>query len=215
MVELIVAVDENYGIGNKGELPWNCKEDLKMFKRKTKHNVIIFGRKTHDNLPILKNRVVYCFSRDSDIKIENIIKAHNDNNTKIFIGGGKEIYKLAIEMNIVDKIHISFIKGVYECDTFFESKWLNNYVISDRINHENFTEIVMSRSKEERQYLDILSDVLSNGVEKIGRNGTTLSMFGKNLTFDLRNGFPLLTTKKMFFRGVVEELLFFLRSTLR
>lgn len=64
----------------------------------------------------------------------------------------------------------------------------------------------------ERQYLDLLEDIVNNGDFRQTRNAKTYSLFNKQLTFDLRDGFPLLTTKKMFFRGIVEELLFFLRG---
>jgi dihydrofolate reductase/thymidylate synthase len=66
-------------------------------------------------------------------------------------------------------------------------------------------------NKEERQYLDLLEDILKNGDFRQTRNAKTWSLFGKTLEFNLIN-FPLLTTKKMFFRGVFEELLFFLRG---
>lgn len=65
---------------------------------------------------------------------------------------------------------------------------------------------------EEYQYLNIIKDLLSNGIERKTRNGVTKSLFSRNLTFDLKNGFPLITTKKVFFRGVFEELMFFLRG---
>lgn len=62
-----------------------------------------------------------------------------------------------------------------------------------------------------RQYLDLLHDVLSNGVEKEDRTGTgTLSVFGRMVDFDLELGFPLLTTKKLHVRSILHELLWFL-----
>lgn len=70
----------------------------------------------------------------------------------------------------------------------------------------------MNITNPDSQYLNILKKVLDNGEEKIGRNGLTKSLFSESLTFDLRDGFPLLTTKKMFIRGIIEELLFFLRG---
>ena len=64
-----------------------------------------------------------------------------------------------------------------------------------------------------KQYLDLMKDVLANGHFKDDRTGTgTLSVFGRQLRFDLAQGFPLLTTKKVHFRSVVYELLWFLRG---
>src|SRR5512136_1368458 len=62
-------------------------------------------------------------------------------------------------------------------------------------------------------YLDLLSDVLHNGTRKSDRTGTgTLSVFGRQLRFDLSNGFPATTTKKLFLKGVIYELLWFLQG---
>jgi thymidylate synthase len=64
----------------------------------------------------------------------------------------------------------------------------------------------------EKQYLDILKDVLETGERRHTRNGATYSKFFKTISFNLNDGFPLLTTKKMFWKGIVEELLFFIRG---
>jgi thymidylate synthase len=65
----------------------------------------------------------------------------------------------------------------------------------------------------EHDYLKLLHDILNNGVKKQDRTGTgTLSVFGRQIRHDMRSGFPLLTTKKMPFKTIVTELLWFLRG---
>ena len=64
-----------------------------------------------------------------------------------------------------------------------------------------------------KAYLDLMQHVLDNGVDRGDRTGTgTRSVFGHQMRFDLSEGFPLLTTKKVFLRGIIHELLWFVRG---
>ena len=64
-----------------------------------------------------------------------------------------------------------------------------------------------------KQYLELLSLILEHGKERADRTGTgTLGLFGHQMRFDLRNGFPLLTTKKLHTKSIIQELLWFLRG---
>lgn len=73
----------------------------------------------------------------------------------------------------------------------------------------------MKKDHPEYQYLNLMQDILDNGIEKplFGVDGVTIKgVFGRQIRFDLNKGFPLLTTKKVFIRGIMEELLWFLKG---
>jgi thymidylate synthase len=63
----------------------------------------------------------------------------------------------------------------------------------------------------DKVYLDLLRDIMENGVEKDTRAGRVKSVFGRQLRFDLKEGFPILTSKKVFTKGAIHELLWFLQ----
>jgi len=224
MLELIVAVDEKYGIGKQNKLPWTCPSELKHFKHVTANSTLIMGRKTCEYLPHLKNREILCMSKHKLIDTTGF-KNHIDviadfdideyQCNKYFIAGGAEIYNYFMNhekyRNKI-KIHMSVINGCYDCDTYFDTELLKGYVITNKQRYDDFTYLILEYDDQENQYLNICNKILKNGNVRTGRNGEVKSLFNDHMTFDLTKGFPLLTTKKMFFRGIVEELLFFIRG---
>lgn len=225
-LNLILAVEKNYGIGLNGKLSWNIKDELKIFKEKTHQSIVICGRKTFENLPHLKDRTFFCISRQFKTlksnqnvaflfhSIEEAIEEAQKLNNNVFIIGGGEIYNYVFKnFKHKIKVHISFIKDEYPCDTYFNKNNLEDFYIINKKDFDNFYHCEMVYQKYgENQYINLIKDVLKNGQRKIGRNGETISDFCKHLKFDLRDGFPLLTTKKMFIKGIIEELLFFIRG---
>jgi thymidylate synthase len=74
-------------------------------------------------------------------------------------------------------------------------------------------ELYLIKQKNVKEYLDLVKFVLENGEKKADRTGTgTLSVFGYQNRYDLRQGFPLLTTKRVYFKGILHELLWFLKG---
>ena len=164
--------------------------------------------------------------------LDNAIQLCNDNDRieKIFVIGGVRVYKEALDRNLVNKIYMTRIDKDYECDIFFprdvfekymmvhkckEVKWIvnikNNNVL--KVTYYEYDIELERRNHGEYQYLNLLRKILREGNKRKTRNAMTFSIFGpKMLEFDLSNGFPLLTTKKAFFRGIVLELLWFLRA---
>lgn len=155
----------------------------------------------------------------------NLIK---DKKYNVWICGGQSLYKLVLNnkkfIPKIDKLNITFLEKKngepYECDTFFPKipifmKKKNSLKIITQKHFLEFVEYenIVDVFSNENQYLNLLKTILKKGQLKKGRNGMYKSVFAKTQCYDMKDGFPLLTTKDVFFRGIVEELLFFLRGS--
>jgi len=143
-VNIILAIDKNNGIGKKNKIPWRVKRDMKYFKDMTtntidpnKKNVVIMGRKSWESLPLnyrpLPGRINIIISQNtnyfSDLQPDvylctsydsAIIKAQSlDNIETIWICGGSQIYEIAFS-SIWNKLYMTVIDGIYECDVFLK-----------------------------------------------------------------------------------------------
>lgn len=225
---IIVACDENNGIGKDCKLPWINKEDMKYFMQETLNSIIIMGRNTWESINckqlkhrrniVITSKQVNCESYNS---LNNCLYNLRNENKAIYIIGGSQLYEEAIKSNYCKNILLTKVKGTYECDKFFPCIPSTYYKINYAVNTAINTFIVYKRVKnnkieaktQESQYLELVAKIMQDGELITGRNGVTKSIFGAfNHCFDLCEGFPLLTTKKMPFYMIVKELLFFLHG---
>src|SRR5690606_6452373 len=112
MLKLIVATDEDGGIGLDDTIPWMGKfpEDMKWFKQVTLGHTVIMGRKTYEGVGNLNNRKTICISSQGNYKEIDILEvAHTHVHMTAFLAGGESIYKQALEMDVVDAAIITRI----------------------------------------------------------------------------------------------------------
>lgn len=150
IVSLIVAVAENNAIGFNNNLIWHLPNDMNYFKEITLNHHVITGRKNYMSIPQkyrpLVNRTNIVLTRDSNFKAENCnIKnslecaldfAKQNGEDEVFIIGGGQIYKEALEKNLIDKIYITHVHEKFEGDTFFPPIDLNNWELIKNEFHE-------------------------------------------------------------------------------
>jgi dihydrofolate reductase len=139
---IIVACDENGGIGRQGTLPWVLAEDLHHFKTLTSlapdghTNAIIMGRRTWESLPIkpLPHRLNIVISNTFEQSVEGTHKVFNNIQSaldyvkgvntihKTFIIGGAQLYEEVLSQHRCDRVYLTLLRGVYNCDVFFPLK---------------------------------------------------------------------------------------------
>jgi len=143
MISIIVAMDSNNGIGCNGELLTYLPGDLPRFKELTINKTVIMGRKTYDSLPKgpLPKRENIIISRSKDLHIDGAIvvnsleEAVKISSKDIFIIGGGEIYKQAL--NIADKLYVTHIEKSFTADTFFPQIGREWEIYSEEVVNNN------------------------------------------------------------------------------
>ena len=129
-MNLIVAVDKNWGIGSKNKLLVTIPSDMKFFRETTSGKVVVLGRKTLETFPNglpLKNRTNIILSTDPNYQVKDAIVAHSIDelltvlkeydDEDIFIIGGDSIYKQMLPYCKV--AHVTKIDHAYEADRYF------------------------------------------------------------------------------------------------
>lgn len=154
MVSMLVAVDKNWGIGNKGDLLVKIPEDMRMFREYTTGNVMIMGRKTLESLPNgqpLKDRVNIVVTNNVNYKApegvivvhsakEALEKANEYKDMEIYNIGGGQLFKSMLEY--CDVAYVTYIDHVYEADTHF-------------MNLDEMPEWTLESESEEKTYFDL------------------------------------------------------------
>ena len=126
MINMIVAMDKNMGIGKDNKLPWKLSNDMKFFKSTTIGSTIVMGRKTYQSIGrLLPDRNNVILTRDKDFKVEGAI-IFNDIDSlvefcrtqeTVFVIGGSEVYSQLLPYT--EKIYVTIIDHEYDCDAFF------------------------------------------------------------------------------------------------
>lgn len=147
-INIIVAMAQNRAIGKDNKLLWSLPIDMRHFKEKTIDSTVVMGRKTSDSLrSALPNRLNVVLTRDRFehrralfyyiSNLESSIKTITDCLCdKVWIIGGEQIYKLALDTLPVNNIWITEVKAEIGGDCFFPELDLDKYIESSRTSYK-------------------------------------------------------------------------------
>lgn len=223
--------DWKHPIGVNGKMPWVNKNDLKWFKETTMGHPVIMGRRTYEAIghPLegRTNIVLTTHELDADVvvldNLEKAIDYAKEKDSKVFIIGGAKVYKEAYDKGLIDKVMFDWIdEDAPDADTFFpfdivgNKEWRQEGWVTEVEKGVAYAYTFVKNRGEnndvDEKYIKLVNEIIDTGEEKDTRAGKTKSLFGKQLRFNLKNGLPMLTTKKMFAKGVIHELIWFLRG---
>jgi len=219
---IISCTDLYNGYSKNGVLPWKNYSEMSFFKSKTRFQNIIIGYNTFNSLP--HNSFIRTKFNNNPSSV--IIFENKDNFDisklfgKYYLIGGIKCIDFFIEKypDVISKVYLSKILKDYNCDMFFPKSFLEFFEKNFNSRIDNKSDYVLTtfykKFHEEYQYLNLMSEIISKNSFVENRTGiTACSIFGRSMKFDLRNGFPLLTTKKVLFNQILEELLFFISGS--
>jgi len=234
---VVIAYDVLGGIGSKGQLPWHYSEDLQFFKKITSGHNVIMGRKTYDSLPTkvkpLPNRRNVIISNslkeappgteiaDSIVSALALCAA---SSSKTYIIGGAAIFDQVIAeyLYLCDGIYATEITKEFDCDTLldlsFRSACNMEEILKPNENTPDYRRVLYTPKEEhehgEQEYLRTLRNILEKGLDRGDRTGVgTRSIFGARMEFDISKTVPIITTKRVFWKKVVGELLWFISGS--
>lgn len=207
------------------------------------HNAVVMGRKTWQSIPTqfkpLADRcnvvisqkhqgydygdgVHVCSCLDSALDYIDQYSIGGKGIEEIYVIGGALLYNQTFYHPRLTKIYKTLVNDpTATYDTYIPTQIPKKFVLDDvsdlQTSRNNVTQYQFQTfiKHQEYQYLDMISEVIQHGATRADRTGTgTLGLFGKTMTFDLQdNTMPLITTKRVFWRGVVEELLWFISGS--
>jgi dihydrofolate reductase len=140
---LIVAMDIDRGIGKNNDLMWHLPSDMRFFKETTSGHVVVMGRKNYESIPEkyrpLPNRENVVLTRNQSYVADDCTIFHSleeclnyyesEEERTIFIIGGGEIYRQALEIDVIDEMYISHVNHSYGADTFFPEFDLKKWTV--------------------------------------------------------------------------------------
>jgi dihydrofolate reductase/thymidylate synthase len=194
------------------------------------------GRKTFDTIgKPLPNRINYVLTRnrgllDSDSPNLHYVpgldeaihhSTNNQNVERVFVIGGAEVYKETLRKfaRWIDTTFLTFIETEYECDQFLDKDLIldNHHYPGVGIQKVESSGIRLAfhelrgRNRGEEEYLDLMHRILDNGTIRPNRTAVdTISVFGERMEFDISQSIPFLTTKRLAWKTMLRELLWFI-----
>lgn len=159
-VYIVVAADEQNGIGRKRDLPWRLKNEMAYFRDRTtqtkdptKQNLVIMGRTTWESIPEkyrpLPGRKNVVLTREADYQapgavavtsLDQAFACADDTIEQVYVIGGASVYEQAVARPELDGIYLTRVHGTFDCDTFFPA-FVEHFPNQERLGSDNDGEI--------------------------------------------------------------------------